>query len=76
MSKKDMIVVIQCTAGKSPSAGRMLTENKQPVMFVGIPQKVPPDESIIYKRPDELALRVRKGTHARKHRHWQSLKNT
>ena len=55
MSRKDMIVVIQCAAGKNPSAGHMLTENKQPVMFVADPQKAPADESIIYKRPDDLA---------------------
>ena len=55
MSRKDMIVVIQCAAGKNPSAGHMLTENKQPVMFVADPQKAPPDKSIIYKRPDDPA---------------------
>ena len=55
MSKKDMIAVIQCAAGKKPSAGHMLTENKQPVMFVADLQKAPPDESITYKRPDDLA---------------------
>ena len=55
MSRKNMIAVIQCAAGKNPSAGHMLTENKQPVMFVTDPQKTPPDKSIIYKRPDDPA---------------------
>ena len=55
MSKKDMIAVIQCAAGKKPSAGHMLKENGQRVMFVADPQKAPPDESIIYRRPDDLA---------------------
>ena len=55
MSKKDIIAVIQCAAGKNPSAGHMLKENGQRVMFVADPQKAPVDESIIYKRPDDLA---------------------
>ena len=33
----------------------MLKENGQRVMFVADPQKAPADESIIYKRPDDLA---------------------
>ena len=33
----------------------MLKENGQRVMFVADPQKAPPDESIIYRRPDDLA---------------------
>ena len=41
-----MIVVIQCAAGKKLSAGHMLKENGQRVMFVADPQKAPPDESI------------------------------
>ena len=50
-----MIVVIQCASGKDSSAGHMLAENKQPVMFVADPQKAPLDRSIIYKRPDDPA---------------------
>ena len=55
MSKEHMIVVIVCAAGKDPSAGHMLTENGQRVMFVADPKKAPPHKSIIYKRPDDLA---------------------
>ena len=50
-----MIVVIQCAAGKDSSAGHMLTENKQPVMFVADPQKAPADKAIIYRHPDDPA---------------------
>lgn len=55
MSKQDIIVVIQCAAGKDPSAGRMITENKRPVIFVADPRKAPPDKSVIYSRPDDPA---------------------
>ena len=56
MSAEDMIVVIQCAAGKNWSAGHMLAENGRKVMFVADPQNAPPDESIIYKHPDDPAL--------------------
>ena len=56
VSAEDIIVVIQCAAGKDPSANHMLAENKQPVMFVADPQNAPPDESIIYRHPDDPAL--------------------
>lgn len=52
--KKDMVVVIQCAAGKNQSAGHMLAENGRRVMFVADPQKAPSDEAIIYKHPDCL----------------------
>ena len=55
MSKENIIVVIQCAAGKNPYAGNMLTENNQPVMFVADPQKAPADKAMIYKHPDDRA---------------------
>ena len=55
MSREDIIVVIQCAAGKNLSAGRMMTENKQPVIFIADPRKAPPDRSVIYSRPDDPA---------------------
>ncbi len=55
MRKGEMTVVISCAGGKNPFAGYMLTENGQRVMFVADPQEAPLDESIIYKRPDDLA---------------------
>lgn len=53
---KNMIVVIQCAAGKNQAAGHMLAENGQRVMFVANPQNAPLDRSTIYKRPDDPVL--------------------
>lgn len=47
--------MIQCAAGKDPSAGHMMTEKGQPVVFVADPQNAPSDKSVIYKRPDDPA---------------------
>lgn len=73
MSKQDIIIVIQCAAGKDPSAGHMLTEKKQPVMFVADPRKAPSDKSVIYRRPDDpvrlgLSWRDVLGEYNRKHK--------
>ena len=54
--RPDIIVVISCAGRKSASAGHMLTENGQRVMFVADPEKAPPDGSIVHKRPDDAAL--------------------
>lgn len=55
-SVKDMIVVIQCAAGKDQSVGHMLAKNGRKVMFVADPQNAPPEGSTIYKHPDDPAL--------------------
>lgn len=55
-SVKDMIVVIQCAAGKDQSAGHMLAENGRKVTFVADTQNPPPDGSTIYRHPDDPAL--------------------
>ena len=46
-----MIVVIACAGGKDNSAGQLKTKNKQRVMFVAKPRKVPKNEPGIYKHP-------------------------
>ena len=57
MNRENMIVVIACAASKDSSAGQLKTENKQPIMFVAKPQKVPKNEPGIYKHPDDPAYR-------------------
>jgi hypothetical protein len=47
-----MKIVIQCAAGKEPSAGYMQTKGGKPVMFVG--QLPGPQPDTIYATPDTL----------------------
>ena len=54
---KNMIVVIACAGSKDGSAGQLKTKNKQRVMFVSKPRKVPKDKPGIYKHPDDPAYR-------------------
>ena len=51
--KPGMTVVIQCAAGKRPSAGHLITRNGQRVMFVADPTKAPTNTSLVYQRPDD-----------------------
>ncbi len=53
MNRKNMIVVIACAGRKDSSAGRLETENGQPVMFVAKPQEVPRNKPGIYRHPDD-----------------------
>ena len=48
-----MIVVIQCAARKQDNAGQLRTLDGRNVMFVAKPDSAPPDESQVYKRPDD-----------------------
>lgn len=56
--KKEIIVVILCASGKDDSVGCMSAENSgkaKKVKFVADPENAPLDQSIIYKRPDDIA---------------------
>lgn len=56
--KKKIIVVILCASGKDDSAGCMSAESGgkvREVKFVADPYNAPPDPSVIYKRPDDIA---------------------
>ncbi len=48
-----MIIVIQCAASKRAGAGRLVSNDGKPVVFVANPQAAPVDRSRIYARPDD-----------------------
>ncbi len=50
-----MRIVIQCAAGKDPSAGTMKTREGTPVLFVADPARAPVRTDIVYSRPDDFA---------------------
>ena len=50
----DMIVVIQCAAGKQANAGHLVSREGRKIMFVADPARAPESESIVYRRPDDL----------------------
>lgn len=50
-----MIVIIQCAASKSLSAGQLQQRDGQNVYFVANPERAPIDTSCIYAHPDSLA---------------------
>lgn len=52
-----MIVVIQCAASKQPDAGRFVTLDGRKVSFVADPDGAPPDDAIVYARPDDASDR-------------------
>jgi hypothetical protein len=52
-----MIVVIQCASSKQAVAGRLLTLDGRKVFFVADPRGAPPDDSIVYARPDDASDR-------------------
>jgi hypothetical protein len=54
-----MIAIIQCAASKQEGAGRLVTADGRPVKFVADPDAAPPDESVIYARPDDVSDRGR-----------------
>ena len=59
--RANMTVVIQCAAGKVPAAGHdghghLANENGKPVIFVADRERAPTSKSIIYRRPEDIAL--------------------
>ena len=50
----DMIVVIQCAAGKQANAGHLVSREGRKIMFVADPARAPESESIVYRRPDDI----------------------
>ena len=50
-----MIIVIQCAATKRPDAGRFLSPDGKPVVFVADPHVAPRNNSDTYARPDDVA---------------------
>jgi hypothetical protein len=51
-----MIIVIQCAATKQPDAGRFLSSEGRPVVFVADPLAAPRNDACHYARPDDLAI--------------------
>jgi hypothetical protein len=52
-----MIAVIQCAGTKQPGAARLVRKDGKPVMFVADPAGAPPDNAIVYARPDDISDR-------------------
>lgn len=50
-----MTVVIQCAASRRPDAGRLVSPDGMPVVFVAQPQSAPIDSACVYARPDDLS---------------------
>ena len=50
-----MIVVIQCAARKRPNAGYLETRDRRRVLFVADPAAAPPQDGLVYARPDDTA---------------------
>lgn len=50
-----MIVVIQCAGRKTDGAGYFQNHDGRRVMFVADPESAPPDNRMIYARPDDHA---------------------
>jgi hypothetical protein len=50
-----MIVVIQCAATKRPDAGRFMSADGRPIVFVAHPELAPVSASCVYGRPDDSA---------------------
>lgn len=50
-----MILVIQCASRKRPAAGRLETLDGRKVLFVADPYSAPPDDAIVYARPDDAS---------------------
>lgn len=48
-----MIAVIQCAARKQPDAGRLVSRDGTPVVFVAYPLSAPADDRVVYARPDD-----------------------
>ncbi|MGH8737041.1 MAG: hypothetical protein ACREVC_06765 [Burkholderiales bacterium] len=52
-----MIIVIQCASRKQPAAGQLETLDGRKVLFVADPSSAPPDDAIVYARPDDASDR-------------------
>ena len=50
----DVLVVIQCAAGKDENAGHFMSDDGQKILFVADPCRAPASASIVYRRPDDL----------------------
>ena len=52
---EDSIIVIQCAAGKQPTAAHLKSSDGRKVMFVANPGLAPANPDCVYARPDDLA---------------------
>ena len=48
-----MIAVIQCAGTKRTHAGRLVAKDGKPVKFVADPLGAPPNDTVVYARPDD-----------------------
>ena len=54
----DVLVVIQCAAGKNENAGYFRSDDGRKILFVADPRRAPASASIVYRRPDDFASPV------------------
>ncbi len=52
-----MIVVIQCASSKQPNAGQFVSVEGKKVSFVADPDSAPPDDAVVYAKPDDTSDR-------------------
>jgi hypothetical protein len=50
-----MTIIIQCAATKRPDAGYLMSAAGRPVVFVADPESAPPDDAVLYARPDDTS---------------------
>ena len=51
----DILVVIQCAAGKNYNAGHFMSDDGRKILFVADPDRAPASASTVYRRPDDFA---------------------